>query len=89
MTDYPKKPSKANGKKSSGWVAPDNESSTIKFMKWDAGNLLSVEFQSGKKYQYKNVTRDKFNEFKSASSAGSWHFRNIKTKEAEHPYEII
>ena len=71
---------------SSGWVSPDNESSNIKFIKWDEEvepnlkKVLTVEFQNGKKYEYYGVTKETFKEFKSAPSAGRYLNEHIKDK---------
>jgi hypothetical protein len=76
-------------KKTSGWVTPQKESSTIKFLKWDEGDILTVEFQSGAKYEYQNVTREKFTELREAESSGSYFHKEFKLKPGEHPYTQV
>jgi hypothetical protein len=81
-----KKITPKEGAKCSGWVRPDKESSRIKFIQWTEGDLLDVEFNSGKKFQYQNVTRDEFTEFRQTASPGSWFYNNIQLKEDIHPF---
>lgn len=55
------------------------ESSNIESAGHD-GTTLEVKFRgSGKRYQYKGVTPELFNEFMKAPSKGSFFAKNIRT----------
>lgn len=83
--DYKKGPAK-----SSGWVPPDNESSTIKFLKWDEGNKLTIHFHNGnRKYEYQNVTREVFTDLRTAKSAGTYHNQHIKAWPETYPFKEV
>ena len=72
-------------KKSSGWVTTKNESSTIKFIKWESDNMLYVEFHNGGIYRYSNVDRETFEAFRNAESSGKYHAQHIKGND-KHPF---
>jgi hypothetical protein len=55
------------------------DSSTIERIGYDSNSsTLRIEFKSNRTYDYSNVPESVFDELKSASSAGSYHARNIK-----------
>jgi hypothetical protein len=59
------------------------DSSFIKEMVWDAGNLF-VRLKSGKFYEYKNVSEEVYLDFINADSLGTFFGENIKDQ-----YEFI
>lgn len=65
------------------------KSSTIDFLKWEHGNILSVRFNSGSDYQYSNVPREMFDKLCNADSVGSMFHVEIKTKPEEYPFVKI
>jgi hypothetical protein len=53
-------------------------------------NTLAIKFKpSGSIYHYKNFTREKFVEFATAASLGSYFYKNIKPETIRHPYTKI
>ena len=55
------------------------DSSNIERIGYDSNSsTLRIEFKSNRTYDYSNVPENIFNEFRDASSVGSYHNRNIK-----------
>ena len=70
---------------SSGWQAPDNESSNIKFIKWDGDKetgigTLTIEFNNKKRYEYSKVPKQTYKDLKAAESSGKYFHANIREK---------
>jgi hypothetical protein len=64
-----------------GMVIEQVVSSNMKEVGYDQENkILSVRFQNGNLYHYKNVDGRTFDEFRLAESKGKYFFANIKGK---------
>ena len=50
-------------------------------------NTLAILFKSGGLYYYSNFPHDKWMEFSTADSIGSYFYRNIKHRADLYPYE--
>jgi hypothetical protein len=61
------------------------KSSNVRAAELGADGVLTVEFSDGKKYQFGNFTRELFEEWQKAPSAGSWFHHNVRKKPERHP----
>lgn len=63
------------------------ESSTIAAMAHDvATSTMTVDFKNGSRYQYENVTREKYEALLAAPSVGSAFDKEIKKQADQHPF---
>jgi hypothetical protein len=60
-------------------------SSMITGLAYDASEeLLEIEFKNGKTYRYSSVPEDVYRDFVSASSAGDFFLKNIRSRYRFH-----
>jgi hypothetical protein len=60
------------------WIETPESSSIARFKYSPANQLLVVQFNNGRTYQYRNVPGSVFNAFCNASSKGSFFNQNIQ-----------
>lgn len=62
-------------------------SSQIAAIGHDGETTLAIQFKRGGIYHYKNFSREKFVEFATAPSIGSYFYATIKNRADLYPYE--